>query len=197
MPAMETASKLSAVCLVATVVGIVLCAFLDPSFQYRGNQSLFRSKNKDELTSSYEYASPVINPISLIYGQQRPLPKRSRSKEDSVAYYSRTTTTTTTTTVSPVQVLLCVEALCIDSQHFFHDQLMIAFNALDHNVMNLTVIPFGNAKLPEKDTTLSLRSHKNITCQVSYYYIMVWLQGAFFLVCFTVILICLIIVTLL
>lgn len=51
-------------------------------------------------------------------------------------------------TVPPVQVLVCVEALCIDSQRFFHDQLMIAFNALGHDVMNLTVVSFGNANLP-------------------------------------------------
>jgi len=61
-------------------------------------------------------------------------------------------------TVPPVQVLVCVEALCIDSQRFFHDQLMIAFNALGHDVMNLTVVSFGNAKLPSS-------GNRNITCQ--------------------------------
>ncbi|CAB9522190.1 GILT-like protein [Seminavis robusta] len=59
--------------------------------------------------------------------------------------------------VAPVQVLVCVEALCIDSKNFFRDQLMIAFNALGQDVMHLTVVPFGNAKIDS--------SSHNITCQ--------------------------------
>lgn len=60
---------------------------------------------------------------------------------------------------SPVEVLLCVESLCIDSQRFFKDQLMVAFNALGPNVMNLTVVSFGNAKITSSD------DNNTITCQ--------------------------------
>ena len=92
-------------------------------------------------------------PLSLTYQPKSPF-KGSMRKELSTA----TRSDETGGAVGPVQVLVCVEALCIDSQSFFHDQLMIAFNALDHTVMNLTVVSFGNAKLPSDD------SH-NITCQ--------------------------------
>lgn len=97
------------------------------------------------LDSSFENTAPSVSTnggLSLLLQQQR-LPLRRIPPVG----------------IPPVQVLVCVEALCIDSQRFFHDQLMIAFNALGHDVMNLTVVPFGNAKLPSDD------SSREISCQ--------------------------------
>jgi hypothetical protein len=97
----------------------------------------------------------MINPLSLLFHQRVTWPDAGKSKlaEASVAEYS--------TSIPPVQVLVCVEALCIDSKRFFHDQLMIAFNALGHDVVNWTVVPFGNAKLPPDDEEDS----RTVTCQ--------------------------------
>jgi interferon, gamma-inducible protein 30 len=53
--------------------------------------------------------------------------------------------------------LLPFRALCIDCQRFFNNQLYDAFHKLGPDVMELNVVPFGNAQLDEQ-------SHM-VTCQ--------------------------------
>jgi Gamma interferon inducible lysosomal thiol reductase (GILT) len=131
--------KISAACLVVATILCLVCSFLDPSYQpERQSQG----------------GTPPL--FSMLYQARLPL-KGSIKGHDTYGTKTFTGTETETDTIPPVQVLLCVEALCIDSKNFFHDQLMVAFNALGHTVMNLTVVSFGNAKISEA-------SHK-ITCQ--------------------------------
>lgn len=138
---------IAASCLVVTVAVCCLLAILDPTFDASGGA-------KGSL--SLDQSSTIINPLSLMYQPRLPLKGSSSNRQESAT----ATNYIVSPKVSPVQVLVCVEALCIDSQRFFHDQLDIAFNALGHDVMNLTVVSFGNAKLPTSDSN----SH-NITCQ--------------------------------
>jgi interferon, gamma-inducible protein 30 len=139
-----TLPKISAACLVSAVVLCLVCSFLDPSFH---PERLSQGDSVPLLSTLYQGRLPLKG--SRI-AHHRP------SISDTKAV-TETLTETESATIAPVQVLVCVEALCIDSKNFFHDQLMLAFNALGHTVMNLTVIPFGNAKISED-------SH-NITCQ--------------------------------
>ena len=152
---MATTSRIpsiAAACLIAALTTCLLFALLDSTFDVSGSFSSAASEYDGAMLSQ----SSIINPMSLLYQQLLPLkgtihpPKKTVAASESLA-----------ATVTPVQVLVCVEALCIDSQRFFHDQLMIAFNSLGHDVMNLTVVSFGNAKLPSEN------SH-NITCQHGY-----------------------------
>ena len=143
-------------CLVVTVAVLLLGASLDPTFDATYGAKGFLSSDQ---------SSTIINPLSLVH--QPRLPLKGSSSNDNMHRQERATSknnngSPTAIKVAPVQVLVCVEALCIDSQRFFHDQLDIAFNALGHDVMNLTVVSFGNAKLPPSDSNNN--SH-NITCQ--------------------------------
>lgn len=138
---------IAAWCLLAVVALCCLLALLDPTFDAMGGARGSRSS---------DHSAMIPIPASLVYQPRLPL-KGSFSTLH--LHQSESIEEATPTKVAPVQVLVCVEALCIDSQRFFHDQLDIAFNALDHNVMNLTVVSFGNAKLPSDSNS------RNITCQ--------------------------------
>ncbi|KAG7346983.1 thiol reductase [Nitzschia inconspicua] len=59
--------------------------------------------------------------------------------------------------VQPVVVNAYTEALCIDCQHFFNNQLYETFHKLGPEVMDLNIVPFGNARLDEISQT--------VTCQ--------------------------------
>jgi interferon gamma-inducible protein 30 len=47
----------------------------------------------------------------------------------------------------PVEVLVCTEALCPDSKQFVQTQLVPVFSQLGPEVMDLQLVPFGNAHL--------------------------------------------------
>ena len=149
---LQTLSGNTAWCLLAVVALCCLLALLDPTFDVIGDNA------KGSMSLGQSYSTIPNNPLSLMYQPRLPL------KGSSITSLHQPTENgsqdvPSPTKVAPIQVLVCVEALCIDSQRFFHDQLDIAFNALGHDVMNLTVVSFGNAKLPAAGN-----SH-NITCQ--------------------------------
>lgn len=143
---MSRIPKIATVCLAATVGICMLFALLEQTgvaYGGDGTAASTTSTSRSDLPSQ-STNSIVNNPMSLLYQQLVPLRKPSKKEEMALASIP----SSTELTVAPVKVLVCVEALCIDCQRFFHDQVMIAFNALGHTVMTLTVVPFGNAQLP-------------------------------------------------
>lgn len=66
----------------------------------------------------------------------------------------RRTTTTTSTTSNRVQVVLAIEALCPDSKRFVQEQLVPTFATLGPHVIQLHVIPFGNAAIDAGNRTV-------------------------------------------
>lgn len=106
------------------------------------------NNNKVEEAPLPAFAS-VMNPLSLIYSQMMP----SRGYAPSSVQSTAAATTTDNNKIPPIHVLVCVEALCIDSKRFFHDQLMTTFNALPHDVVNWKVVPYGNAKMPQNSSS--------------------------------------------
>lgn len=55
---------------------------------------------------------------------------------------------------SPVEVLVCTEALCPDCEHFVADHLVSVYEELGPEVMNLKLVPYGNAKLLANGTAV-------------------------------------------
>lgn len=67
-----------------------------------------------------------------------------------------------------VQVQLFDEALCIGCHHFVLEQLVPTFEALGPSVLDLQVVPFGNAKIDEKSNSLECQ-HGLAECDANSY----------------------------
>jgi interferon gamma-inducible protein 30 len=52
----------------------------------------------------------------------------------------------------PVKVLVCTEALCPGCEHFVGHDLMPVYSQLGSDVIDLQLVPFGNAKLQDDGT---------------------------------------------
>jgi interferon gamma-inducible protein 30 len=73
------------------------------------------------------------------------------------------------TTSSPaVQVFIYVEALCIDSKRYFHDQLVPTYDQLGSEVMDLEIVVFGNARIDLANKTLQCQ-HGEAECDANSY----------------------------
>ena len=55
------------------------------------------------------------------------------------------------TKAGPVNFTLYFESLCPDCQNFFKRQLHHTYMTLGETVMNLTLVPYGNARVSEQD----------------------------------------------
>jgi interferon gamma-inducible protein 30 len=65
------------------------------------------------------------------------------------------------------RLLMCRHrALCIDCQHFFHNQLYDTFHALGEDVMELNFVPFGNAQLDELSQSVKCQ-HGEAECDAN------------------------------
>ena len=62
-----------------------------------------------------------------------------------------------------VKMTVYLEALCIDSKRFVLDQLVPTFDLLGPSVIDLDIVPFGNAKLVEHDNDSETKG--TVTCQ--------------------------------
>lgn len=69
-------------------------------------------------------------------------------------------TTDTLSNPAPISVAVYVEALCIDSKRYMNNQLAPAYNTLGAQVMNLTVVFYGNAHTDTDDS-----SDQTLVCQ--------------------------------
>ena len=65
----------------------------------------------------------------------------------------------------PVNFTLYFESLCPDCQRFFIKQLYHTYMALGEDVMNLTLVPYGNARVSKY--TYSISSNKQQPCGIT------------------------------
>lgn len=142
---------LLSVCLVVAIV-TATCWYIAVSPPAANDSRLRLAANRGDSSDGDipPAFSNMINPLALMYQQNMPVRH---------SYYVETSNTPSSISVPPVHVLVSVEALCIDSKHFFRDQLMTTFNALPHGVVDWKIIPFGNARMPTN------RSSHTPTCQ--------------------------------
>ncbi|GMH84246.1 hypothetical protein TrVE_jg7714 [Triparma verrucosa] len=69
----------------------------------------------------------------------------------------------------PVNVLLCIEAYCPGCQQFTVDDLIPTYEALGSDVMNVTVVPFGNAHITDEDARTMTCQHGEDECSGNSY----------------------------
>jgi len=70
----------------------------------------------------------------------------------------------------PVSVRVYDEALCIDCHDFILDELIPAFHVLGETVMDLIVIPFGNARIEDENDPSTLTcQHGMAECDANLY----------------------------
>jgi interferon gamma-inducible protein 30 len=72
-----------------------------------------------------------------------------------------------TSTSAPVKVLVCTEALCPDCEDFVLKTLVPVFQQLGPEVIDLQLIPFGNAKLEDDGTVVC--QHGDGECDANAY----------------------------
>lgn len=77
-------------------------------------------------------------------------------------------TKSSSNTISPVQVQVYMESLCIDSKKFTLNQLKPAFELLGTSIMNLEVIIYGNAQLEIDPPSLTCQ-HGPAECDANSY----------------------------
>jgi interferon, gamma-inducible protein 30 len=68
---------------------------------------------------------------------------------------------------SPVKVVVCTEALCPDCENFIQTQVVPVYSKLGSDVMDLSIIPFGNAHHFENGTTVC--QHGQGECDANVY----------------------------
>ena len=74
--------------------------------------------------------------------------------------------TTTTTVPPPVTVQAYTESLCIDCKNFFEKQLVESYQKLGSDVIDLSIVPFGNAILDEKKQSI-ICQHGEAECDAN------------------------------
>lgn len=137
-------------------------------------QQLTIASQRDTVSSSgRSVASPqssiVTHPLDLLYQHAMPVQTYRLGRKDAQLPRKSSESTNESSNIPPIHVLVAVEALCIDSARFFHDQLMTAFNALEHDIVKWEVIPFGNAIMPTNGSHTLRCQHGAGECDTNTY----------------------------
>mmetsp|Transcript_8851 Transcript_8851/g.11772 ORF Transcript_8851/g.11772 Transcript_8851/m.11772 type:complete len:263 (+) Transcript_8851:245-1033(+) len=82
--------------------------------------------------------------------------------------FIRRTSTTVKNNVPPISVQVSLEALCIDSKNYVLNDLVHTYSQLGPDVMDLSVISYGNAKLNET-THQVVCQHGKAECDANVY----------------------------
>ena len=73
---------------------------------------------------------------------------------------------TVSTTPNPVVVTAYTESLCIDCKRFIDQELILAYHTLGNDVINLSIVLFGNSRLDEGTRTVTCQ-HGEAECDAN------------------------------
>jgi len=77
---------------------------------------------------------------------------------------------TTCAAATPVKVLVCTESLCPDCEQFVQKQLVPIYSQLGPDVIDLQVVPYGNARRRINSTTTTIECQHGVgECDANVY----------------------------